>query len=385
MLLMPIRQRLASAAAGLRDARDVWRTSAGRSELIGWMRRRPFVGGLLTVLAGVEMFFSGQLDVGNIHVQVGIEGFQATIIPIGMVLLGTLAVLMPQHRVFYGVLSLVLSVYSLVGVNLGGFFVGMLLGAVGGVLTVAWMPRPAEDSPAEPPPFARRRPSGADQGSTAKKSTAAVAMLLVAGLGGIGAAPAEPTGLCIPLLMSCGSTPGTPPPLIDVPGVVGNLLGGATDADPSTPALPIIPVLDPNAPVFTLPAAQLGGSSISFSGLQAVSTVLVRLADGSQVPVLKLTADDIVIDGFLLDVSKGTGPALVTNSTRMELQGNVQVYLDSATATLLNGTGISIGAQTPPPGNELPPTLLRVNLGLVGVTASSITFLDSHQHIEEGD
>jgi len=108
-----------------------------------WARRRPFVGGLLSVLAGIEMFFSGQLDVGNIHVQLGIEGFQATVIPVGMVLLGVLAVLMPQHRLFYGVLILVLAVYSLVGVNLGGFFVGMLLGAVGGVLVVAWAPRAA--------------------------------------------------------------------------------------------------------------------------------------------------------------------------------------------------------------------------------------------------
>lgn len=108
-----------------------------------WRRRRPFVGGVLAALAGVEMFFSGQLDVGKIHVQVGIEGLQATIIPLLMVLLGVLAVSMPVHRIFYGVIVLALSVYSLVGVNLGGFFIGMLLGAVGGVLIVAWMPRAA--------------------------------------------------------------------------------------------------------------------------------------------------------------------------------------------------------------------------------------------------
>jgi Family of unknown function (DUF6114) len=97
------------------------------------------------MLAGVEMFFSGQLDLGNIHVQLGIEGLQSTIIPIAMLLLGLLSMLMPQHRIFYGVISLVLSVYSLVGLNLGGFFVGMLLGAVGGILIVSWMAtKPAE-------------------------------------------------------------------------------------------------------------------------------------------------------------------------------------------------------------------------------------------------
>jgi hypothetical protein len=96
---------------------------------------------VLTVLAGAEMFFSGQLDIGKIHVQLGIEGLQATIIPVLLVLLGTLVLTMPVHRVFYGVISLTVSVYSLVGVNLGGFFVGMLLGAVGGILIVSWMPR----------------------------------------------------------------------------------------------------------------------------------------------------------------------------------------------------------------------------------------------------
>ena len=122
-----------------------------------WARNRPFVGGVLVILAGIEMFFSGQLDIGNIHVQLGIEGFQATVIPVGMLLLGVLAVLMPVHRIFYGVLALVLAVYSLIGVNLGGFFVGMLLGAVGGVLIVAWMPKKAEVAAIEEPPAAPKK------------------------------------------------------------------------------------------------------------------------------------------------------------------------------------------------------------------------------------
>ncbi|HWU57459.1 MAG TPA: DUF6114 domain-containing protein [Microbacteriaceae bacterium] len=105
-----------------------------------WRHRRPFMGGVLTTLAGIEIFFSGQLDIGKLHVQVGIEGLQATIIPVLLVLLGILAIAMPAHHVFYGVISLAISVYSLIGVNLGGFFIGMLLGAIGGIVTVAWMP-----------------------------------------------------------------------------------------------------------------------------------------------------------------------------------------------------------------------------------------------------
>ena len=132
MLLTAPASRPGRAAAAPRDAR--FRT---------WRRERPFVGGLLVALGGIEMFFSGQLDIGHIHVQLGIEGLQATIIPIALVLLGILAITMPAHHVFYGVIALAVAVYSLVGVNLGGFLIGMILACVGGVIVMAWMPRTA--------------------------------------------------------------------------------------------------------------------------------------------------------------------------------------------------------------------------------------------------
>lgn len=104
-----------------------------------WRRERPFVGGILIAVAGVEMFFSGQLDIGHLHVQLGIEGLQATVIPIMLLLLGVLAIMMPAHHIFYGVIALAISVYAIIGVNLGGFLIGTILGCIGGVLVVAWM------------------------------------------------------------------------------------------------------------------------------------------------------------------------------------------------------------------------------------------------------
>ncbi|MBN9195962.1 MAG: hypothetical protein J0I44_07810, partial [Microbacterium sp.] len=41
------------------------------------------------------------------------------------------------------VIALAVAVYSLVGVNLGGFLIGMILACVGGVIVTAWMPRTA--------------------------------------------------------------------------------------------------------------------------------------------------------------------------------------------------------------------------------------------------
>lgn len=104
-----------------------------------WRRQRPFIGGVLVVLGGIELFFSGQLDTGNIQIQFGIEGLQATVIPIALVLLGVLAITMPTHHVFYGILALIVAIYSLVRVNLGGFVLGMLLASIGAILVVAWM------------------------------------------------------------------------------------------------------------------------------------------------------------------------------------------------------------------------------------------------------
>jgi len=146
MLLEDLKLNLRTARAHARTRRTAapltgLKTSAPWQEFRTWRRGRPFVGAILTMLAGIEMFFSGQLDLGNIHVQVGIEGLQSTIIPVILVTLGLLTMFMPQHRIFYGVISLAVSVYSLIGLNLGGFFIGMILGAIGGVLVVSWMPR----------------------------------------------------------------------------------------------------------------------------------------------------------------------------------------------------------------------------------------------------
>ncbi len=44
-----------------------------RARFRAWRRRRPLVGGLLVALGGIEMFFSGQLDIGQLHIQLGIE------------------------------------------------------------------------------------------------------------------------------------------------------------------------------------------------------------------------------------------------------------------------------------------------------------------------
>ncbi|MFP3466027.1 hypothetical protein [Leifsonia sp. SIMBA_070] len=227
---------------------------------------------------------------------------------------------------------------------------------------------------------------------------------VAAALAGLGAArvpSAAPAALCIPIIMPCNAPSPTPMPTPTIPGVPGipgipslpvpgapgsgtPALPGSTATPAPAPTAPPAPAgPDAGAPVFTQPAAQLGSQSLSFSGLKGVAVVTVPLADGSRIPVLKISADSITIDGFSLTVRKDTGPKLATTADQMALRGNVQVYVDSVTATGSDGKSITLGAATPPPADGLPPQLLRVTLGLVGVTADSIHFTNPHQHLTE--
>jgi hypothetical protein len=109
-----------------------------------WRRRRPFWGGLLLVLSGLAMFFSANLTLGDLKVHFGQEGYLSYLLPAIMLLCGTLILLTPAQRLFYAVIGLLTALYSLIGLNLGGFGAGMLLGIVGGALAIAWTPvRPA--------------------------------------------------------------------------------------------------------------------------------------------------------------------------------------------------------------------------------------------------
>jgi hypothetical protein len=117
-----------------------------------WRRSRPFWGGLLMILSAIELFFSSNLNPSAFQVHFGPTGFLSYVIPIVMLLCGVLSWLSPGQRLFYGILGALTAVYSLIGLNLGGFFLGLVLGVLGGALTAAWThiaPPPAQPSPNE--------------------------------------------------------------------------------------------------------------------------------------------------------------------------------------------------------------------------------------------
>lgn len=114
---------------------------------IAWLRRRPSIGGALAVAGAAVLYFSGRLEVGGMAVQVGLPGLQTTILPVLIAVAAVLAVVHPAQHVFYGIVILAGSLYSLLAVNLGGYVIGMLLGCIGGVVVVSWLPRRAPHTP----------------------------------------------------------------------------------------------------------------------------------------------------------------------------------------------------------------------------------------------
>ena len=118
-----------------------------------WRRQRPFWGGLILVVSAVVFFVSSNMALGGIEVHLGPTGFLSYLIPLLLLLSGVLSWVTPAQRLFYGIIALATALYSLIGLNLGGFFIGMLLGFFGGALVIAWGPprsRPASEQPSPP-------------------------------------------------------------------------------------------------------------------------------------------------------------------------------------------------------------------------------------------
>ncbi len=118
-----------------------------------WRRSRPFWGGLLLVLAGLEMLaipLLGVLVHGAIKlvIYIGIGGVFGVLIGALLIAAGLALWINPTHRSFYGIAGIILGLASFPASNLGGFLLGMLLAIIGGALGFAWTVRPQLGVPA---------------------------------------------------------------------------------------------------------------------------------------------------------------------------------------------------------------------------------------------
>ncbi|MER6572432.1 DUF6114 domain-containing protein [Streptomyces sp. NPDC001093] len=112
---------------------------AARAAFRGWRARRPFWGGLLLALAGGEILLTEKASL-KVVMHIGMQGAAGYLLPGLMALLGLLILFNPAQRLFYSITGVLLSLGTWVTSNLGGFFIGLLLGVTGSCLAFGWLP-----------------------------------------------------------------------------------------------------------------------------------------------------------------------------------------------------------------------------------------------------
>ncbi|MEU1528954.1 DUF6114 domain-containing protein [Streptomyces fagopyri] len=110
-----------------------------RSDFRRWRARRPFWGGLLLTLGGAEILLTEKASL-KVVMHIGMQGVAGYLLPTVMLLCGLLILFNPAQRLFYSVLGILLSLGTWLTSNLGGFFVGLLLGSVGSCMAFGWLP-----------------------------------------------------------------------------------------------------------------------------------------------------------------------------------------------------------------------------------------------------
>ncbi|WP_369249898.1 DUF6114 domain-containing protein [Streptomyces sp. R41] len=110
-----------------------------RSGFRQWRVHRPFWGGLLLTLAGAEILLTEKASL-KVVMHIGMQGLAGYLLPTLMLLCGLLILFNPTQRLFYSLLGILLSLGTWLTSNLGGFLIGLLLGATGSCLTFGWLP-----------------------------------------------------------------------------------------------------------------------------------------------------------------------------------------------------------------------------------------------------
>jgi hypothetical protein len=104
-----------------------------------WRAARPFWGGLLLALGGGEILLTEKASL-KVVLHIGMQGLAGYLLPTLMLVLGLLILFSPAQRLFYSITGVLLSLGTWVTSNLGGFFIGLLLGVVGSCMTFGWLP-----------------------------------------------------------------------------------------------------------------------------------------------------------------------------------------------------------------------------------------------------
>ena len=369
-----------------------------------WRRTRPFWGGFLLLLAGIELLLiplSGILIHGAVKlvVYIGIGGVFGVLLGVLLIACGLLLWLNPVHRTFYAIAGVLLAVLSFIASNFGGFFIGMLLGIIGGSMGFAWTP--SADQPA-------RRPLDPPRHG-GRVMAAAVLPLLLSGTTLVGQKAAHDTtpppqqGCILGILCFPSPTPSQAPspgptPAATQPASAGAGTGATPGSSPSPGSTPQ-PSMSagstsgsqsksktaagtPGAEASTAASVIVAGSA-TLDGMSYQGTARVPTASGT-LTMMKFTMSSLTLTGGVRATVTQNGQTTVTTHSSLFFSGGVVLYATKLSGSLL---GVPI---TLTPGNVVTALLKLLNslTPLVPVTMTNVTtddFLVASDSLQAND
>jgi hypothetical protein len=382
-----------------------------------WRRSRPFWGGLLLILAGGELVLiplASLLIHGGVKlvIYIGIGGVFGVLIGLLLMTAGVLLWISPAHKTFYAMAGVILAVLSFIASNLGGFFVGMLLGIIGGALAFAWTPDPAAEADTTPlrPGTEEAAPDGTALDARALDDTdpdwsapggryrsggrllagAAMPVLLASSLLTAHtavqrpAAPQAPSGCILWVICFPSSAPSPSPSPTASPGSsspAGNPAGvPAASPSPSGSAQPT-PVPGASGSAGTGPGAGSSGviardnmgleasaattvltaGTATLDGLAYQGTANVPVASGGTQKMMVFTLNSMTLSGNVTTTVTEDGQTTVTTASTLAFSGGITLY-----ATRLSGTLLGV------PTTLTPDSVLSLLLHLLNTVTPAI-------------
>jgi len=348
-----------------------------------WRRTCPFWGGFLLLLAGIELLLiplSGIFIHGAVKlvVHIGIGGVFGVLLGVLLIACGLLLWLNPAHRTFYAIAGVLLAVLSFIASNFGGFFIGMLLGIIGGSMGFGWTP--SADQPA-------RRPLDPPRHG-GRMMAAAVLPLLLASTTLAGQTTAHDTTppqqqncilwvLCLPLP---APSPG-PAPAASQPAPAGAGTGATSGSSPGSSSQPGTlagpasgsqsrsrTAAGPSGVEASTATSVIVAGSATLDGLSYQGTAQVPTASGT-LTMMKFTMSSLTLAGNVRATVTQNGQTTVTTNSSLEFDGGVVLYATTLSGRLL---GVTV---TLTQGNVITVLLKLLNslTPLVPVTMTSVT------------
>jgi hypothetical protein len=303
-------------------------------------------------------------DAVRLVVYIGIGGVFGVLLGVLLIACGLLLWLNPAHRTFYAIAGVLLAVLSFIASNFGGFFIGMLLGIIGGSMGFGWTPGADR--------AARRLPHPSRDGG--RVLAVAVVPLLLASSAVAGHQAAQdttppPQQDCILGLLCLPAPSPSPTPAAGQPSSAGPG-AGAPSSSPSPGSAPQpgrsaghgadsrsrsrVAAGGPSGVEASTTTSVIVAGSATLDGMSYQGTAQGPTARGT-VTMMKFTMSSLTLTGGVRATVTENGQTTVTINSSLDFSGGVVLYATKLSGSLL---GVPI---TLTPGNVVTVLLKLLN------------------------